>query len=251
MALAVARATAMRRAVALSQTRAVPAAVAHGRRAFAAGPSASTTSRDNASLALYAASVIVVFLGGSYGAVPLYKLFCQATGFGGTPKTTHGSRSTGGGGGGGGGGGSVAGAPPPPPTKVVGARPLRVTFNADVSDRLPWSFRPQQREVRIVPGETALVFYTAKNLSDRDVVGIAAYNVTPNKVGQYFNKIQCFCFEYQRLAAGEEVDMPAFFYIDPEFAEDPLMQDVDTITLSYTFFEAAKDSSKPTPAVAA
>jgi cytochrome c oxidase assembly protein subunit 11 len=196
--------------------------------------------RDNTSLGLYALSVVIVFVGGAYGAVPLYKLFCQATGFGGTPRVaphgtgrpppgTHVSASS---------STATTAAATPAPTPVRGGRVLRVTFNADVSDRLPWSFRPQQREVRVVPGETALVFYTAKNLTDHDVVGIAAYNVTPNKVGQYFNKIQCFCFEYQRLGAREEVDMPAFFFIDPAFADDPTMDDVDTVTLSYTFFEA-------------
>jgi len=180
---------------------------------------------------MYTLSIIIVLLGGAYGAVPMYKLFCQATGFGGTPKV-HGKAA------GAGGAGDL-----PVPVKVHGGRQIRVTFNADVSDRLAWSFKPQQREVRVVPGETALAFYTAKNLSDRDVVGIAAYNITPNKAGQYFNKIQCFCFEYQRLGAGEEVDMPAFFYVDPEFEKDPLMRDVDTITLSYTFFEA-KEGAK-------
>ena len=188
-------------------------------------------------MAMYALSVIIVFVGASYGAVPLYKLFCQATGFGGTPRAAP----HGGGGGGGGTARTPSGPLSPQERAAASARParvIRVTFNADVSDRLAWTFRPQQREVRITPGETALVFYTAKNLTDHDVVGIAAYNVTPNKVGQYFNKIQCFCFEYQRLGAGEEVDMPAFFYIDPEFQNDPTMDDVDTVTLSYTFFEA-------------
>lgn len=87
-------------------------------------------------------------------------------------------------------------------------------------------------------GETALAFYEAENQSGRDAVGIATYNVTPNKAAEYFNKIQCFCFEYQQLRAGERVDMPVFFYIDPEFANDPRMKDVDTIILSYSFFES-------------
>lgn len=101
-----------------------------------------------------------------------------------------------------------------------------------------WNFRPQQTAIRLVPGETALAFYTATNPTDEPITGISTYNVIPFEAGQYFNKIQCFCFEEQRLNPHEQVDMPVFFYIDPEFTEDPAMAKVDTITLSYTFFEA-------------
>ena len=91
--------------------------------------------------------------------------------------------------------------------------------------------------MRVLPGETALAFYTAKNLSpDEDIIGVATYSVTPAQVAPYFSKIQCFCFEEQRLNKGEEVDMPVFFYIDPEFLMDPNMKGIDTITLNYTFF---------------
>ena len=105
-----------------------------------------------------------------------------------------------------------------------------------MSDVLPWKFIPQQREVRVLPGETALAFYTATNKSDADIIGVATYSVTPAQVAPYFSKIQCFCFEEQRLNAGETVDMPVFFFIDPEFVKDPTMKGIDTITLSYTFF---------------
>jgi len=101
---------------------------------------------------------------------------------------------------------------------------------------LPWSFTPQQREVRVLPGETALAFYTATNNSSEDIIGVATYSVTPGQVAQYFSKIQCFCFEEQRLNAGETVDMPVFFYIDPEFVNDPTMKGIEQVTLSYTFF---------------
>jgi cytochrome c oxidase assembly protein subunit 11 len=101
---------------------------------------------------------------------------------------------------------------------------------------MPWKFTPQQREVRVVPGETALAFYTATNMSDEDIIGVATYSVVPGQVAPYFSKIQCFCFEEQRLNAGETVDMPVFFYIDPDFATDPNMRKIETITLSYTFF---------------
>ncbi|XP_047143915.1 cytochrome c oxidase assembly protein COX11, mitochondrial isoform X2 [Hydra vulgaris] len=100
---------------------------------------------------------------------------------------------------------------------------------------------------QLTPGETALAFYTAKNLSDRPIIGIATYNVVPFSAGQYFNKIQCFCFEEQQLNPREEVDMPVFFYIDPEIDEDPLMEKVKEIILSYTFFESTGNISLPSP----
>ena len=113
---------------------------------------------------------------------------------------------------------------------------MRITFNGSVSDVMPWKFTPQQREVRVLPGETALAFYTATNKSTEDIIGVATYSVTPAQVAPYFSKIQCFCFEEQRLNAGETVDMPVFFFIDPDFVNDPTMTKIDTITLSYTFF---------------
>lgn len=111
-----------------------------------------------------------------------------------------------------------------------------MTFNASVSDVLPWKFVPQQREVRVLPGETALAFYTATNKSDQDIIGVATYSVTPAQVAPYFSKIQCFCFEEQRLNAGETVDMPVFFYLDPDLMTDLNMKGIETVTLSYTFF---------------
>ena len=119
---------------------------------------------------------------------------------------------------------------------VTDARRLRITFSGTVSDVMPWKFVPQQREVRVLPGETALAFYTATNTSDDDIIGVATYSVTPQQVAPYFSKIQCFCFEEQRLNAGETVDMPVFFFIDPDFVDDPAMAQIRTVTLSYTFF---------------
>ncbi|KAG8565126.1 hypothetical protein GDO81_012723, partial [Engystomops pustulosus] len=126
-------------------------------------------------------------------------------------------------------------------------RVIKVTFNADVHASLHWNFRPQQTEIYLVPGETALAFYKAKNSTDKPVIGISTYNVIPYEAGQYFNKIQCFCFEEQRLNPHEEVDMPVFFFIDPEFAEDPRMASVENIMLSYTFFEAKEGHKLPLP----
>ncbi|CAI7778146.1 unnamed protein product, partial [Closterium sp. NIES-53] len=116
------------------------------------------------------------------------------------------------------------------------ARELVIHFNADVAEGLPWRFIPTQREVRVRPGQSTLAFYTAHNKSDKPITGVSTYNVSPMKAGIYFNKIQCFCFEEQRLQPGETIDMPVFFYIDPEFATDPQMKNVNHLTLSYTFF---------------
>ena len=150
---------------------------------------------------------------------------CQQTGWGGQPiKSPSHSTSTG------------TADPAARLEPVSSARRLRITFNGSVSDVLPWKFIPQQREVRVLPGETALAFYKATNKSDDDIIGVATYSVTPGQVAPYFSKIQCFCFEEQRLNAGETVDMPVFFFIDPEFIKDPAMSKIDTITLSYTFF---------------
>lgn len=135
-----------------------------------------------------------------------------------------------------------------PSTRLVpveDAKRIRVTFNASVSDILPWKFTPQQREVRVLPGETALAFYTATNNSDKDIIGVATYSVTPAQTAPYFSKIQCFCFEEQRLNAGETVDMPVFFYLDPDLLNDLNMRGVETVTLSYTFFSKWENVTLP------
>lgn len=102
---------------------------------------------------------------------------------------------------------------------------------------MPWEFQPLQREVTVRPGEGVLAFYTAKNLTDADITGVATYNVTPAKAGLYFHKIQCFCFDEQKLTAGESVDMPVYFVVDPKLLTDPGTKDIKSITLSYTFFK--------------
>lgn len=177
-------------------------------------------AQSNASSGMYALAIFVSMLGVSYAAVPLYRIFCASTGYSGTPVTDN-SR--------------FAAERLVPDTE---SRRIKITFESNTSDALQWSFKPELREVRVVPGETALTFYRAKNNAKEDIVGIATYNVTPYRAGQYFNKIQCFCFEEQMLRAGEEVDMPVFFFIDPDFNDDPYMKEVNTITLSYTLFNA-------------
>ncbi|KAJ6150509.1 Cytochrome c oxidase assembly protein CtaG/Cox11 [Penicillium samsonianum] len=186
------------------------------------------SQKRNTSTMYYTISMILGTVALAYGSVPLYKMICQQTGWGGQPILTHRT-----------GDGDTSARVRP----VTDSRRLRITFNGSVSDVLPWKFTPQQREVRVLPGETALAFYTATNKGPHDIIGVATYSVTPGQVAPYFSKIQCFCFEEQKLNAGESVDMPVFFFIDPDFATDPNMQGIDTITLSYTFFKAKYDDN--------
>uniref|UniRef100_A0A1B0CEG9 Cytochrome c oxidase assembly protein COX11, mitochondrial n=1 Tax=Lutzomyia longipalpis TaxID=7200 RepID=A0A1B0CEG9_LUTLO len=165
----------------------------------------------------YVTAAGVLTVGLSYAAVPLYRMFCQAYSYGGTTSSADdGSKVE--------------------KMQRIKDRPIKIKFNADLGAAMRWNFKPQQVEIIVSPGETALAFYTAKNPTNHPVIGISTYNVIPFEAGQYFNKIQCFCFEEQQLNPHEEVDMPVFFYIDPEFCEDPKMELVDEITLSYTFF---------------
>lgn len=176
----------------------------------------------------YSLSMMMIFLALTYASVPIYRAICQRTGWGGTPITDK-NRFT-----------------RDKLSPVSTERKLRVSFTAETSGALPWKFVPQQREVWLVPGETALAFYKAKNVGDRDITGMATYSVTPDHVAPYFNKIQCFCFEEQRLQKGEEVDMPLFFFIDPEFSRDPAMRNIDDVVLHYTFFRAKHDQQHET-----
>ncbi|KAL7914559.1 cytochrome c oxidase assembly protein CtaG/Cox11 domain-containing protein [Trichoderma velutinum] len=181
-------------------------------------------SQKNKTIAFYTLSVIMGTLALAYGSVPFYKMICQTTGWGGQPVRAHG----------------VSGEENQDISSrlvpVTSANRIKVTFNAAVSDILPWKFVPQQREVRVLPGETALAFYKATNLGDQDIIGVATYSVTPAQCAPYFSKIQCFCFEEQRLNAGETVDMPVFFYLDPDLLNDINMKGIETVTLNYTFF---------------
>lgn len=179
----------------------------------------------------YVVAVGVLTVGLSYAAVPLYRIFCQAYSYGGTTGLAEPSDK-------------VSSMP------TIKSRPLKIRFNADIASSMRWNFKPQQIDITVVPGETALAFYTAKNPTNKPVTGISTYNVIPFEAGQYFNKIQCFCFEEQLLNPHEQVDMPVFFYIDPEFVDDPKMEFVDEIVLSYTFFEAKEGLKLPVPSYA-
>ncbi len=148
----------------------------------------------------------------SYAAVPLYRLFCQVTGYGGTPAISAEA-----------------------PTQILD-RNITVGFNADTSPYLPWDFKPLQRDITLKVGEKQLAFFEATNRSDKAVIGTSTFNVTPFKAGSYFVKVQCFCFEEQRINAGQTITFPVSFYIDPSIADDNDLDDVQDITLSYTFF---------------
>ncbi|KAJ8079289.1 Cytochrome c oxidase assembly protein cox11, mitochondrial [Marasmius tenuissimus] len=166
---------------------------------------------------------MVFALGMSYAAVPLYRMFCAATGFGGTPNVGNGRFD------------------PERLVPVEDARRIKVYFSADRSEQLPWSFKAEQKFVSVLPGETSLAFYKAKNEGPKDLIGIATYNVTPDRIAPYFSKVECFCFEEQRLLAGEEVDMPLLFFIDKDVLDDPSCRGVDSVVLSYTFFRARRN----------
>lgn len=168
---------------------------------------------------LYLIALVLFMLALSYAAVPLYRVFCQVTGFGGTSQILD----------------YVPWMENELPRKMVTIR-----FNADLATDMPWKFTPVQNEMKVLVGESALAFYEATNPTDVDLVGVSTYNVTPAQAGIYFNKIQCFCFDEQLLKSHETIDMPVFFFLDPDFLEDPKMEEIDTITLSYTFFRAGQ-----------
>ena len=161
-------------------------------------------------------SIVVGMAGLAYASVPLYDLFCKVTGYGGTPQIAEMLPS------------------------VVGSREMTVRFNADVNRDLPWEFRPVNGKVMVRVGEPTLVYYRVKNLSDKTIIGTATYNVTPLRAGSYFSKIDCFCFAEQELKPGETVELPVSFFVETSIESDPSMEDINTVTLSYTFFELEK-----------
>ncbi|VDL83564.1 unnamed protein product [Nippostrongylus brasiliensis] len=182
----------------------------------------------NRDVMYYVVSLGVVAIGFTFAAIPAYRIFCEQTSFGGLTQIAKDFEK-------------IA------KMEKVEDRLIRVQFNSDVPSSMQWEFRPQQHEMYVHPGETALAFYTAKNPTDRPIVGISSYNLTPFQAAYYFNKIQCFCFEEQILNPGETVDLPVFFYIDPDYANDPALEYLDNILLSYTFFEAKSDLKLPSP----
>jgi cytochrome c oxidase assembly protein subunit 11 len=180
---------------------------------------AAPTRRRNAMTVLLSLGVAVGMIGLAYASVPLYRLFCQVTGYGGATQQAA-----------------------DVPAAVPGTA-ITVRLDANVNSGLPWRFAAEQPQVRLALGETVTMLYRAENLSDRPIVGTATFNVTPFTAGQYFDKIQCFCFQEQALAPGESAELPVTFFVDPAILDDPETKDIQTITLSYTFFRAAEQSA--------
>jgi cytochrome c oxidase assembly protein subunit 11 len=189
-------------------------------------PDKRTTAPHNLGLT---AAICVVFVAGmvgmSFAAVPLYRIFCQVTGFGGTTQRAD-----------------IA------PEQSLD-RTITIRFDGNVANGLGWTFRPLEREITLRIGEVAEVAFVAENRTGQTTTGQATFNVTPNVAGAYFNKLACFCFTKQTLAAGETADMPVQFFVDPAIAEDSQLDYIDTITLSYTFFPS-EPPAKPVAAAA-
>lgn len=180
----------------------------------------NAAANRNRKVALAAAGMAVATLGLGFASVPLYRIFCEYTGFDGTTQRA-----------------SADAAPAWPTGKLMNVR-----FDANVSLTLPWTFMPEKPVARVAVGARNLAFYVAENKSDQEIVGSATFNVTPAQAGQYFTKIQCFCFTEQRLKPGERVRMPVIYYVDPRLLDDPDARDISEITLSYTFYPV--DSGK-------
>ena len=178
--------------------------------------SGSKTARSDKRglVALTLAGLVAGMVGLSFAAVPLYRMFCQATGFGGVPQ--------------------VAEAAP----DMVLDRKIKIRFDTNVDRDLPWQFEAEQRSVDVRIGESALIFFKAHNNTGKSVSGTAGFNVAPEIAGRYFTKIECFCFKQQTLAAGQSVEMPVTFFVDPNIVEDMSTKNIEEITLSYTFYRS-------------
>ena len=163
-------------------------------------------------LALTLSAVAIAMVGLAYASVPLYDLFCRVTGYGGTTQVAE------------------------QESDIILDRKMTIDFDANTARDMPWEFKPVKRKMELNVGQTGIAFYEAYNPTDKAITGTATFNVSPQKVGQYFNKIECFCFTEQTLQPGQRVDMPVTFYVDPAIDEDVNAEEVTTITLSYTFF---------------
>lgn len=184
-------------------------------------PDPAAVARRNRRVGLAAAGFVTFMVGLSFAAVPLYTMFCQLTGYAGTPML-----------------GQAA------PGAQAGSRNMTIRFNANTQASLPWRFAPQQAAMQLQLGEEGMAFYEARNLTGESVTGVSTYNVTPEIVGRYFHKTACFCFEEQTLEPNQRVDMPLAFWVDPRIAEDPQTRDIRTITINYTFFRSLHDAER-------
>ncbi|MFL0670116.1 MAG: cytochrome c oxidase assembly protein [Erythrobacter sp.] len=173
-------------------------------------------TRRNARVGLMAAAGALAMLGLGYAAVPLYQMFCQVTGFGGTTM-------------------KASEADAARAAAIATGQRISVRFDASTSAGMPWAFKPTQPTQTVTIGQRDIATYVARNDGSKPITGMATFNVTPEQAGKYFNKIQCFCFTEQTLAPGQEVTMPVLYYVDPAMLDDPNMAGVQQITLSYTF----------------
>jgi cytochrome c oxidase assembly protein subunit 11 len=174
--------------------------------------------RRHGAVALSLVGLVAVMTGLAFAAVPLYRLFCQVTGYSGVPQRADAA----------------------PDQRLD--RAIEVRFDANVDRALPWSFAPVERVVEVKIGETALAFFKASNQSTAPVTGTAVFNVVPERAARYFSKIECFCFKEQTLAAGANIEMPVTFFIDPKIVDDEDTKNISEITLSYTFFRTGKEA---------
>lgn len=176
-------------------------------------------TRRNLRVGAMAFAGALAMLGLGYAAVPLYQMFCQVTGFGGTTMIASEEDAA-------------------RAAAIATGQKISVRFDASTSAGMPWAFRPTKATQTVTIGQRDIATYTARNDGSKPITGTATFNVTPEQAGKYFNKIQCFCFTEQTLQPGEQVTMPVLYYVDPAMLEDPNMAGVQQITLSYTFHRA-------------
>ena len=181
-------------------------------------------AQRNRRVGLMALAFALAMLGLGYASAPLYRLFCQVTGFGGTTQRVSEAEAA---------------------AVSVSAKTMSIRFDANVDRTLPWRFQPERTTDTVQLGGRKMAIFLAKNLSDKPITGIASFNVSPAQAGRYFDKVQCFCFNEQTLQPGQEVRMPVIYYVDPKIMDDPDANDVEQITLSYTFHPIADGAAKP------
>lgn len=192
-----------------------------------------TLDRAKRRTGMMAALLAVAMIGLAYASVPLYRLFCQATGFGGTTGRAE-----------------AAALPGEATLRALGGRTIKVRFDSNIAPGMAWKFVPRDRETTIKVGEKRMAYFTATSMAASPTTGRAIFNVSPDVAGAYFRKIDCFCFTEQTLAAGETAQMPVTYFIDPAILDDPDAKKIDEITLSYTFFPVDNPTAKPVSAVA-
>jgi len=172
------------------------------------------TDQKNKKIVWIIVFVLIGMAGLTWASVPLYRLFCQVTGYGGTTRDYI------------------------KPSNQIGRKKIKINFDANINSDLKWIFKPEQLSINVRTGENSLIFYYAENLTNEALKGMAVYNVVPQTAGKYFNKVECFCFSEQTLQPFQKVNMPVLFFIDPKIEEDETLKDVTEITLSYNFFKA-------------